>query len=633
MAGLVMPWMLSRRTFLCRLAPPFPRPFPPLPRPDIFQQNTMTDRRSPPLYRRRDNKTPHPGAAAAQRHKLLDPPLMILQCEIQAGNKSVSGRSSLVTRLHRSGGKDVISEKIQLLLTVLEPGDRYLVVSLMTFHRYLVVSLMTFHRYLVVSLMTFHRYLVVSLMTFHRYLVVSLMTFHRYLVVSLMTFHRYLVVSLMTFHRYLVVSLMTFHRYLVVSLMTFHRYLVVSLMTFHRYLVVSLMTFHRYLVVSLMTFRRCDVTWAAVAGFAALFLLPRSSDGAVTSGPPLLAPADEDRHRGSVHKVTSDLDAEAPSFVDAGGSCRTEAPPTLYVREPETSAESPAAAGTPFPPSCTPSFGEERLHVPGGPNRQRAQVHGAAQHHPQHLAVRGLFAPGGALWCRFVIGSAGLSEEEAASVEMEQRRYGDLLLLPDLRDSYENLTAKLLLMYSWLDRHVDYKFVMKADDDTFARLDVLLEELKAQEPRRYYWGFFSGRGRVKSLGKWRESSWVLCDYYLPYALGGGYVLSWDLVRYLSLTKDYLAHWQSEDVSLGAWLAPLDVRRVHDPRFDTEYKSRGCNNKYVVTHKQSIEDMLEKHQSLAADGRLCRQELKLRLSYIYDWGVPPSQCCQRKDGIP
>lgn len=28
-------WMLSRRTFLCRLAPPLPRPLPPFPRPDI----------------------------------------------------------------------------------------------------------------------------------------------------------------------------------------------------------------------------------------------------------------------------------------------------------------------------------------------------------------------------------------------------------------------------------------------------------------------------------------------------------------------------------------------------------------------------------------------------------------------
>jgi hypothetical protein len=30
-AGLVIPWMLSRRIFRWRLAPPFPRPLPPLP--------------------------------------------------------------------------------------------------------------------------------------------------------------------------------------------------------------------------------------------------------------------------------------------------------------------------------------------------------------------------------------------------------------------------------------------------------------------------------------------------------------------------------------------------------------------------------------------------------------------------
>uniref|UniRef100_A0A8R7UYR0 Uncharacterized protein n=1 Tax=Triticum urartu TaxID=4572 RepID=A0A8R7UYR0_TRIUA len=34
-AGLVMPWMLSRSTFRWRLAPPLPSPLPPLPRPDI----------------------------------------------------------------------------------------------------------------------------------------------------------------------------------------------------------------------------------------------------------------------------------------------------------------------------------------------------------------------------------------------------------------------------------------------------------------------------------------------------------------------------------------------------------------------------------------------------------------------
>lgn len=238
----------------------------------------------------------------------------------------------------------------------------------------------------------------------------------------------------------------------------------------------------------------------------------------------------------------------------------------------------------------------------------------------------------------FVVGTEGLAAEELQSLGTEQTRHRDLLLLPELRDSYDNLTTKLLHMYSWLDRSVDFRFVLKADDDTFARLDLLKEELKARVAsaagaERLYWGFFSGRGRVKAAGKWKESTWELCDYYLPYALGGGYVLSADLVHYVRLNVAYLKTWQSEDVSLGAWLAPVDVKRLHDPRFDTEYKSRGCSNKYLVTHKQSLEDMLEKHQTLQRDGRLCKEEVKLRLSYIYDWSVPPSQCCQRKDGIP
>ncbi|XP_037356323.1 beta-1,3-galactosyltransferase 6 [Talpa occidentalis] len=245
-------------------------------------------------------------------------------------------------------------------------------------------------------------------------------------------------------------------------------------------------------------------------------------------------------------------------------------------------------------------------------------------------------AAGGDVWARFAVGTGGLGAEERRALEREQARHGDLLLLPALRDAYENLAAKVLAMLAWLDEHVAFEFVLKADDDSFARLDALLAELRARDParrRRLYWGFFSGRGRVKPGGRWREAAWQLCDYYLPYALGGGYVLSADLVRYLRLSREFLRAWHSEDVSLGAWLAPVDVRREHDPRFDTEYRSRGCSNQYLVTHKQSPQDMLEKQRSLARDGRLCRREVQLRLSYVYDWSAPPSQCCQRKAGIP
>uniref|UniRef100_UPI00358F3176 beta-1,3-galactosyltransferase 6-like n=1 Tax=Myxine glutinosa TaxID=7769 RepID=UPI00358F3176 len=234
---------------------------------------------------------------------------------------------------------------------------------------------------------------------------------------------------------------------------------------------------------------------------------------------------------------------------------------------------------------------------------------------------------------RFVVGMEGLAEVDQHSLELEQKQHGDMLLLPALQDSYENLTAKLLQAFVWLDGTVDFQFVLKADDDTFARLDVIRTELQTKEPTRLYWGFFNGRGRVKATGKWKEADWVLCDYYLPYALGGGYVLSSDLVAFLSRNADVLRSFRSEDVSLGTWLAPLAVSRFHDPRFDTEYRSRGCSHQYIVTHKQSLEDMLEKQLTLKHTGRLCKREFRTRLSYIYNWAVPPSQCCQRREGIP
>ncbi len=87
-----------------------------------------------------------------------------------------------------------------------------------------------------------------------------------------------------------------------------------------------------------------------------------------------------------------------------------------------------------------------------------------------------------------------------------------------------------------------------------------------------------------------EKRWILCDRYLPYALGGGYVISHDLVTFVSKNSDILQLYSNEDVSLGVWLAPLILNRVHDIRFDTEFESRGCSNNYFITHKQAILDM-------------------------------------------
>merc|ERR1712204_69965 len=74
---------------------------------------------------------------------------------------------------------------------------------------------------------------------------------------------------------------------------------------------------------------------------------------------------------------------------------------------------------------------------------------------------------------------------------------------------------------------------------------------------------------------------------------------------------------NEDISIGTWLGPLKIHRIHDTRFDTEFKSRGCHNNYLVSHKQSVEDFKSKHYSLEAKGLYARKKIKfeLRISTI------------------
>nr|CAJ84710.1 beta-1,3-galactosyltransferase 6 [Ciona savignyi] len=237
----------------------------------------------------------------------------------------------------------------------------------------------------------------------------------------------------------------------------------------------------------------------------------------------------------------------------------------------------------------------------------------------------------------FVIGTNGLTSEIHNELSNEQKLYQDLLLFGQFEDGYAKLTEKLGLMLEWAHEIMKFKFMLKVDDDTFVRLDRILDDLKNDvdkyQPQYLYWGYFYGRSHVKQSGPWKEVNWKLCDYYLPYARGGGYVLSYNIVQYIAKNWRLFEQYLSEDVTLGAWVAPLKLTRLHDIRFDTEYKTRGCKNSFIVCHKQSIRDMKEKHRSLKETGNLCEKETNIFYGYNYNWSVPPSKCCLRSQSIP
>lgn len=157
---------------------------------------------------------------------------------------------------------------------------------------------------------------------------------------------------------------------------------------------------------------------------------------------------------------------------------------------------------------------------------------------------------------KFIIGGKTLNKADQQLVESENQIYQDIIVIPHLKDGYYELSNKVLQGFRWIDENIDCSFVMKADDDSFVMIDKIVSELKEfpeTEASHLYWGFFRGNANVKRKGKWAEHKWVLCDHYLPYANGGGYLLSAKLINFIARNWDLLLLYNSEDVSVGKYM--------------------------------------------------------------------------------
>lgn len=182
----------------------------------------------------------------------------------------------------------------------------------------------------------------------------------------------------------------------------------------------------------------------------------------------------------------------------------------------------------------------------------------------------------------FVVGDRGLNTKQVYDLAQEKSRHSDLIVLSRLQDSYAELTKKLVKTFEYVNTNFKFDYILKCDDDTFVDIERIVEELSSTKDPFLYWGFFDGivsifiyifteflkclgRAPVQTKGKWADTSYKLCDRYIPYALGGGYVLGRELVKFVADNSRILELYNSEDATLGAWMAGLKVNRKHDTR--------------------------------------------------------------------
>lgn len=314
--------------------------------------------------------------------------------------------------------------------------------------------------------------------------------------------------------------------------------------------------------------------------------------------------------------------------------------PQLYIPQDSQKGEVIRENNQQFPPS------NNKKHVvslvSGCPDR------------PLHLVILILSAPSSSLrrtairgtWAhdyrnrvvkattKFLIGIYELDYEKVNSITQEQEMFGDILILKNLKDSYSNLSAKVLLGMQWANSNMEFDYLVKVDDDSYVRVEATSNALrKLSCDQHLYWGYFMGHAYPEPSGKWAEQKWFHCPHYLPYAMGGGYVISQRTVKMLMKFSHRLILYNNEDVTVGNWLAPYRLNRKHDLRFNVESLSHGCNNGYLITHKERVRTFYAKYTSLIRNGTLCTEEKEVRPAYVYNWTVSPLNCCKRIRGLP
>lgn len=249
--------------------------------------------------------------------------------------------------------------------------------------------------------------------------------------------------------------------------------------------------------------------------------------------------------------------------------------------------------------------------VPEEPIHLFIGILSATNHFAERMAIRKTWMQfpaiqSGNVVARFFVALSHRKEINAA-LKKEAEYFGDIVILPFI-DRYELVVLKTVAICQYGVHNVTADYIMKCDDDTFVRLDIVLHQISTyNKTSPLYLGNLNLLHRPLRRGKWAVTyeEWPEA-VYPPYANGPGYVISAGIARDVASrhTNHSLRLFKMEDVSMGMWVedynASAPVQYVHSWRFC----QFGCVDNYFTAHYQSPRQMLCLWEKLSAGRAHC-----------------------------
>tara|TARA_B110001450_G_scaffold129971_1_gene122224 strand:+ start:28116 stop:30521 length:2406 start_codon:yes stop_codon:yes gene_type:complete len=191
------------------------------------------------------------------------------------------------------------------------------------------------------------------------------------------------------------------------------------------------------------------------------------------------------------------------------------------------------------------------------------------------------------------------AQQEALTQKISQESN---VIIVDMIDVYRNLADKLFKSYRWIIQNTNAKYVLKMDDDSFARVGSVEHWLKKRpHPPKYeiIAGGFS-KGPVSRRGKWAENKYK-SNKYPPWPSGAGHIVSRPVIEYLHQNAETWISYQGEDTSMGIWMKnvrpQMNVQRTNSEHFITHSGDCHNKNKFVIGHSISLQKMRECYKTM------------------------------------
>lgn len=196
-------------------------------------------------------------------------------------------------------------------------------------------------------------------------------------------------------------------------------------------------------------------------------------------------------------------------------------------------------------------------------------------------------------------------KEVNLELKKEAEFFGDIVIVPYM-DNYDLVVLKTVAICEYGFRTVRAKYIMKGDDDTFVRVDSIIDEVnEIPAGRSLYIGNINYYHKPLRYGKWAVTyeEWPEEDYP-PYANGPGYILSSDIGRFI--VSEFESHklrlFKMEDVSMGMWVEQFNSSRPVEYVHSLKFCQFGCIEGYYTAHYQSPKQMICLWEKLQKQGR-------------------------------